>query len=241
MMTDVKKILAVGLLMASFIMPVYADDASTYVHMEVKYSDDITPQEGDEFLITYHEKESGDYEQIEFDASELVGKTGKVELSPADYIITDVAYEGYNKKINSQGYCVTNEFTVTDDPEDYEEFILSIGTNAGTNLMKQYENTIAKKEDEIVKSLEKNDENVSAGNGTEVSDKKYSSVKDVTTDSSTDSDKPESDVEDTKSDSQKINEDIKSSNKLYKMLPLICASIIVAIILFVLKKKGKIN
>ena len=78
----------------SFSIPVMAAD-STSLYINVQYSDSISPEPDDKFVITYHAKNEEKTNEIVLNASDLNGKTGKMDFAAGEYVISDIEYQGY--------------------------------------------------------------------------------------------------------------------------------------------------
>ena len=112
----------------------YASENNVTVYMLVLYATSVTPTADDMFVITYKDNATGDTATIEFDASELNGKAGGMEIKNGTYEITNISYEGENKGIMEQGYAVNTAFSA--DSEDIGTFTVAIGTDEINNLKK---------------------------------------------------------------------------------------------------------
>ena len=112
----------------------YASENNVTVYMLVLYANYVTPTADDMFVITYKDNATGDTATIEFDASELNGKAGGMEIKNGTYEITNISYEGENKGIMEQGYAVNTAFSA--DSEDIGTFTVAIGTDEINNLKK---------------------------------------------------------------------------------------------------------
>lgn len=225
------------------IIPAQAEESSPCIHMEVEYSEDIEPQKGDDFLITYCVKGNTGFAQIELDASTLVGKTGKIELDPAEYVITDVTYEGYNKEIVKQGYAITNTFSVTNKADEYDQFVLAIGETAGKKIVSLYEETLIKKGDMLVSSFD----NVEGNGIVEIPSEEIEAGSNETAEQMANSDTEDQDDNEGSMESKNTDSDHPNQTRAaieksspFKIVPLLIMGSAVAVTLFMLHKKGKI-
>lgn len=115
-------------------MPVYASETTddTTVYMIVNYSDSVTPQESDDFVITYRDAESEDEATIEFNGAVLNGKAGGMNIAFGSYEITDIKYAGQNQQILNEGYAVSAKFKA--DSLEPGTFYVGIGASEIQNM-----------------------------------------------------------------------------------------------------------
>lgn len=123
------------------------------VHLSVLYSDDIIPQTGDTFTITYKVDGSDTTSEMKFDASFLAGKTGKIDMDIAMYDIVSIEYTGYNKDIEKQGYAILGSFEVTADEADYPELMIGVGREAGEKLESVYSDVLIRANGQFYRSF----------------------------------------------------------------------------------------
>lgn len=110
-----------------------------WVYIESLYSDGITPQEGDVFIINYYYEEGNVYGEMTIDASYLVDNKGKLELICGNYNINSIEYRGTNSALLEDGnYSITSRFFVANE-EKYEETIkLCVGYEKAKNFFDTY-------------------------------------------------------------------------------------------------------
>lgn len=113
----IAKIFALALCICSvlsFSIPVMAAD-STALYINVQYSDSISPEPDDKFVITYHVKNEEKTNEIVLNASDLNGKTGKMDFAAGDYVISDIEYQGYDTDVEDAGYAINSSFVISGD------------------------------------------------------------------------------------------------------------------------------
>lgn len=119
----------------SFCVPAYADNTGE-LDVMVYYSDDITPEEGDTFVITYEDTD-GNSDTLTFDAYDYSGSSyGVFQLAEDTYTVTDITYEGTSEEITGQGYGATNEFKI--ESGDYDILAVYIGESEVSSLKSEY-------------------------------------------------------------------------------------------------------
>lgn len=127
---------AVALVMAATtVITAFADDGTGELDLFVYYSDDITPQEGDTFTVTYEDSD-GNSSTLTFDTYEYAEDYGVFELPVGTYTATDVTYEGTNQDIFDQGYGITSQFKVKEG--DYTILRIYIGESEVESLQTSY-------------------------------------------------------------------------------------------------------
>lgn len=73
-------------------------------YIKALYSSDITPSEGDIFIITYRITGYTDDATIKLDASAITETPAELNMPVADYMVTGIEYLGSNEQIIEQGY-----------------------------------------------------------------------------------------------------------------------------------------
>lgn len=119
---------------------VYADE-NTYITLNITYSSNIEPQENDVFVITYHLQGENETADITLDASKLNNKVGKLDMPEGTYTISKIKYTGNNPEIENQGYAITEYIAVTSENNYDCNIYLAIGTEAGNALLTQNSNS----------------------------------------------------------------------------------------------------
>ena len=136
----------------SFSIPVMAADA-TSLYINVQYSDSISPEPDDKFVITYHAKNEEKTNEIVLNASDLNGKTGKMDFAAGEYVISDIEYQGYNTDVEDAGYAINSSFVISSDTNNAAFITLAIGEDEGDKLLEQYDNVIVKQYYQITSSF----------------------------------------------------------------------------------------
>lgn len=148
------------------ITPVYAQADSGAISLNVLYSSEIQPQEGDIFTLSYM-KDGSEEGSIEVDAYAYAEEAFDVTLDPGSYTITDITYEGNNDEIEQAGYICNNSFLCKEDR--YAEVNLAIGEEQGNAIADLYgENVIAKRGGQLIGDwyvTDPENENEIKGNG----------------------------------------------------------------------------
>ena len=121
----------------------FAAQGTGIVGVKARYSSDIEPEKGDQFIISYENSDSGESGTISLDASEADDVYIDFEIPIGSYEVTDVVYSGSNESIEEQGYGVEGAFRVRDE-EDAAVLYLYIGSTAVENLDRSYSDAVIK-------------------------------------------------------------------------------------------------
>lgn len=178
------------------VIPVYAA-ADPMLKISMLYSETIVAQGSDSFSITY-EDEDGEENVLDISAASLTDDTISVIMSAGDYTITDIEYNGYNYLVQTEGYAVTTEFTITDEKDG--EITLAIGADPVNDLTEDTEDVIIKQNYETVDELTERQTGSTDTEDTEdadTSDEGSSTEDSETEDTSEDESTDEADAEET--------------------------------------------
>lgn len=214
---------------------------SPCLHITVQYSTGIAIMSGDTFLITYKMSGTDEMAQIELDASQLAGVTGKLDMNVGDYVVTNCEYVGNNADIIAQGFAITNTFSVTDDASSYAQLRLYIGTESATLLQKEYGDISGYKSGQPF-TFEENattEEAVSANDAATESQPDTEAplvipddTEDQTSDETPEETQEATTEQDEKQDTYKFNPG--------KLIPIMVFAIVGALVILCLKKSGKL-
>lgn len=81
------------------------------IDINVRYDNDIIPQDGDEFVILYCVKnDEGNTAEIKFDAAQIYEDGAQIQVPYNSYSILDINYNGPNEKVGQQGYATNRGF-----------------------------------------------------------------------------------------------------------------------------------
>lgn len=104
------------------------------VNVIVTYDGDITPQNNDDFIITYSpEDDQYNESNITLDASK--GNT-KINVEPKSYVILNVEYVGENDEIIEQGYSINKDFYCSDSMDG--QFEIAIGDESVQKMASKF-------------------------------------------------------------------------------------------------------
>lgn len=223
----------------SFSIPVMAAD-STSLYINVQYSDSISPEPDDKFVITYHAKNEEKTNEIVLNASDLNGKTGKMDFAAGEYVISDIEYQGYNTDVEDAGYAINSSFVISSDTNNAAFITLAIGEDEGDKLLEQYDNVIVKQYYQITSSF--------GGDIIKDPEANKEVAKGAAKERPTTSQKEENDEKSEKQTVAKKKEKTEKQNATKKtvddhilmIVPLLIIACIVAAILYLLRKKNKI-
>lgn len=238
----IAKIFALALCICSvlsFSMPVMAAD-STALYINVQYSDSISPEPDDKFVITYHVKDEEKTNEIVLNASDLNGKTGKMDFAAGNYVISDIEYQGYNTDVEDAGYAINSSFVISGDTNNAAFITLVIGEDEGNKLLEQYDNVMVKQYYQITSSfgsdiIKDSEANKEAAEGA-AKERPTTSQKKENDEKSEKQITAKKKTKTTKQNAAKKTTD----DHILMIVPLLIIACIVAAILYLLRKKNKI-
>ncbi len=103
------------------------------------YSSDIEISENDIFVITYTIRGYNENATITVDASTITDTPIEMDMPVADYLVTDIEYQGSNENIKKQGFGATLNFKSA--PKGGTVLYLSIGKEQNEYIGTQYAET----------------------------------------------------------------------------------------------------
>lgn len=112
----------------------------TSVGITPVYSASVQPEENDVFVLMC-KGTAGSELDIELNAFENMDDTLAFEVEPDNYTVTAVEYKGSNEAVVEEGYSVNNTFTVMDG--EYADLTLAIGKAEGDLLNALYSSTLS--------------------------------------------------------------------------------------------------
>lgn len=113
------------------------EDNKGTVNIHINYDDDIEPNEGDVFTLTYSlEEDQNNTAIINIDASMFVDEDGQLTLPPNTYAILDITYGGSNQDIIEQGYGCNKTFYCSERTDG--SFTIAIGDQKVQSLSNNY-------------------------------------------------------------------------------------------------------
>ena len=246
--TTIFVMVAIGTLMLSATLNVSASEAPApgeageteetgKLRIACTYSSDITPDEEDTFTISYVLTGLTDVSTLEVNASEAADGEIEVDVPYGVYNVVDITYDGNNEDIEAQGYGTDLIFQVVAG-EDPDVLQLAVGNEAGSDLESAGDGVLAKIRGYIVNSFDDQPMEGSADSTEEEAEEDTSETEadDTSQDSRRDDEKQgETVYYDEDGESQDSN-----SSPFKKAIPLLIAAGIVAIVIFIMHKTGRI-
>lgn len=109
----------------------------SYAFITASYSSNITPQEGDTFVITYKVYNGEDTAEITLDAYSICKNKVEIPLPEGTYEITDISYTGNNQAITS--YAIKSIFNSSSNEDIRDSLTLAIGLEKTESLRNKYQ------------------------------------------------------------------------------------------------------
>ena len=213
-------------------MKTYAADLTRDLSIEINYSENLVPKEGDVFVVTCINTMDGTEKEITFDASLYVDDDYKEELPSGSYIIEDIVYEGENADISDSGYAITGSFDLTEEGDMLQ---LGIGYEEGTSIIESYDDYVVHQWDQKVAELEK----------TAISDNeeenKEDNESDIALTSADDISLSDNENKDNQIEAKSKNQDESKKELLMRGVPILILGVVGSIVIYILYKKGKID
>lgn len=210
--------------------PVMAQDCA---YIKSTYSENITPNTGDNFEITYKAKSGKKTASFIIDASTITEGKTILNMPANDYEITKIKYVGNSEMIKKEGYAITSTFASS---EEGDTITLGIGQVKAAEVSSMYMNSIYQP------PLDYNNNEI-----TTVYDR-YAGESSAINETKTLADSTQSTIQ--KQQSQKYGEEetpvietYQSNRKrvaLYKLIPILVLAIGGTLAIFIAHKKGKI-
>ena len=210
----------------------YAQEVNSRVNIEVTYSKGITPQESDDFVISYQKND--DKQQIQINTSAKEQST--IFLEEGTYEIMDIEYKGDNEQIKEQGYVVSESFQAQPGKEAYDQIRIGIGTEAGAAVIEK---------EAVVSKLEERKPIANSSNkkGEDSSNKDESTVEDMTENKNSSKELTASVDKSEENQNNKDTENVQQSVKIdpiKKGIPLLILMVGTFGVVWCFHKKGKI-
>lgn len=198
------------------------------------YSETITPEGSDEFIITLAD-EDGNTTEYQFNAYEHQKEAQFFEVPAANYEVYSISYQGSNEKLASEGFIMPANISVYD--AEHLDLTFAIGEETGTELAQTYADTFAVINNNSAEWLEhyapKKDV-ISLYETREEETQKKDSLETGKADT-----KPSLDASHKEEDTKVTKPEIKS-NLFIRNIPLIIIGALVGVIVYILHKKGKV-
>lgn len=213
-------------------------DETGKLKVSCTYSSDIQPDEKDTFIISYALTGLTDVQTLEIDAASAAEGEIETDIPYGVYNVVDITYDGNNEEIEAQGYGADLIFQAVAG-EEADVLQVAVGSEAGRDLEAQGNGILAKVRGYIVNSF---DDQPMEG---EVDSTEDTGNKEDATTSGQDNNDQHSKRDDEKQgetvyyDEEGDTQDSEVS-PVKKIIPLIIMAGMVAVVIFILHKKGKI-
>lgn len=198
------------------------------------YSETITPEGSDEFLITLA-SEDGNIKEYQFNAYEHQEEAQFFELPSANYEVYSITYQGSNEKLASEGFIMPANISIYE--ADHLDLTFVIGEEKGTELAQTYADTFAvinNKSAEWLEHYTPKKDAISLYETKEEEIEKKDSLETEKADT-----EPSLDASN-KEEGMKVAKPETKSNLFIRNLPLIIVGILVGVVVYILHKKGKV-
>lgn len=200
------------------------------------YSSGIKPLKGDKFTISYTLTGLTEVQELEIDGMAASKEEIEIQIPYGVFNVVDVSYTGTNEEMEALGYGTDLIFQSVAG-EDPDLFRVAVGSEAGRELETEGNGILAKVNGYIINSFDD-----LPMDGTEESSKE--------TESDKDSYDTKEDGQEAKRDDEEQGETIyyneqgeaqeEKPSPIKKVIPLTIMAGIVAIIIFIMHKRGKI-
>ncbi len=222
----------------SYATEVEADaEENGVIGLTALYSDTISPEIEDEFTITLAD-ENGNTLDYHFNAYDHQDTPEFYEISPGNYQVYSISYQGKNEELTSEGYIMPSNLTVYE--QEHLDLSFAIGKKKGTELAQAYVDTFSMIDNKAIDwveyysprnndiSMYEEQENVEVENTNTTEEKAEEEEEVVQVDSSN------------KKNKEKKIEIKNDVNIFTRNLPIFVMAGMVGIVAYILHKKGKI-
>ena len=120
----------------------YADNTSGILGITASYGSEIEPQNNDNFVIKYKNKDTGEANSLKIDASDVDGIFQDFDMPAGSYQVTDITYNGTNGDIVESGYGIENSFRIQAGGDDIVH--IYIGASETKSLENDYNQAVIK-------------------------------------------------------------------------------------------------
>lgn len=198
------------------------------------YSETITPEGSDEFIITLAD-EDGNTTEYQFNAYEHQKEAQFFELPSANYEVYSITYQGSNEKLASEGFIMPANISVYD--AEHLDLTFAIGEETGTELAQTYADTFAVINNNSAEWLEHYTPKKDAISLYETKEEEIEKKDSLETEKA--DTEPSLDASN-KEEGMKVAKPETKSNLFIRNLPLIIVGILVGVVVYILHKKGKV-
>ena len=213
-------------------------EAKGNMKISCSYSSGIEPMEGDKFTISYVLTGLTEVQELEVDANNAAKGEIETEIPYGVYNVVDISYSGSNKEMETLGYGTDLIFQAVAE-EEPDLLQVAVGSEAGRKLEEEGDGILAKVDGYIINSFE--DLPI---DGTDKSSSEAGDAEEPESDNDTSGEESQ----ETKRDDEKQGETIyydedgdakeENSSPIKKVIPLVIMAGIVAIVIFIIHKRG---
>lgn len=230
MIKKLSRCMVLILLLVSFALPVQAAE-NNVLTIKLYTDPGIKWEKGDYLTIIGKNNNTGEAIDMKLDLTKITEAGLEKKISTGNYQITDISYEGGNSKVEEVGYAITSNFVVAENEDSYNEIRIAVGYDEVEKLTMMYSEVMIKQNGALVNEL------------TETSDTELpdSEIDDSDESKQTIEENQQEDEQQIEKHSQKeetISEERKEENQILKIVPLFFLTGVIAVILFVVHKKG---
>lgn len=214
------------------------EDTNGTLKISCSYSSDIQPDENDKFTISYALTGLTEVQKLEIEGAKAAAGEMSIEVPYGVYNVVDISYAGENEEIETLGYGADLIFQVVEG-EEPDVLHVAVGEEAGKQLEAEGNGILAKISGYIVNSFE--DTPMEGASESVSPEQEEEATADISA-----NDGQETEKRDDEKQGDTIyydeNGDAKDDkvSPVKKIIPLTIMAGIVAVVIFILHKRGSI-
>lgn len=229
-----KKLSCYALLILMLIGSSFPVQAASNQVLTIKlYTDPgIEWEKGDYLTITCKNSNTGDNVNMKLDLTKITDSGLEKDITAGTYQISDISYEGGNSKVEQIGYAITSSFVVAENEGAYNEIRIAAGYDEVEKLTMMYSEVMIKQNGALVNELtETSNADNTDGEIIQSNESQQTTVE-----------QQKGNEKQIKESPQKVEADsaVTRENQVLKIIPLFFFTGVIAIVIFVVHKKGMI-